>query len=128
MRYVSHLIYSSLDLYIHIIILSSNEKAFSNAIAVGVAHYGGLDGLILNAGVVDPLCRIGDDTPLDSWKRSFDINFFPLVTALKASLPYLRKSKLTGRVVFVSSGAAVKGNPGWAPYSAAKAAMNSLCR
>lgn len=128
MRYVSHLIYSSLDLYIHIIILSSNEKAFSNAIAVGVTHYGGLDGLILNAGVVDPLCRIGDDTPLDSWKRSFDINFFPLVTALKASLPYLRKSKLTGRVVFVSSGAAVKGNPGWAPYSAAKAAMNSLCR
>lgn len=127
MRYVSHLfIYSSLDFHIHI--CRSNENAFSNAIAVGAAHYGGLDGLILNAGVVDPLCRIGDDTPLESWKRSFDINFFPLVTALKASLPYLRQSKLTGRVVFVSSGAAVKGKAGWAPYSATKAAMNSLCR
>ena len=121
-------LYSSFDLYIHVIICSSNEKALFNAIAAGVAQYRGLDALILNAGVIDPLCRIGDDTPLESWKQSFDVNFFSLVTALKASLPYLRKSKLTGRVVFVSSGAAVKGNPGWAPYSAAKAAMNSLCR
>ena len=128
MRYVSHLFNSSLDLYIHIVICSSNEKALSNAIAVGVAHYRGLDALILNAGVIDPLCRIGDDTPLESWKQNFDVNFFSLVTALKASLPYLRKSKLTGRVVFVCSGAAVKGNPGQAPYNAAKAAMNSLCR
>jgi NAD(P)-dependent dehydrogenase (short-subunit alcohol dehydrogenase family) len=127
-RYVRHLLHSSLDLYIHIIIRSSNEKALSNAIAVGVAHYRGLDALILNAGVIDPLCRIGDDTPLESWKQNFDVNFFPLVTALKISLPYLRKSKLTGRVVFVSSGAAEKGISGWAPYCAAKAAMNSLCR
>jgi NAD(P)-dependent dehydrogenase (short-subunit alcohol dehydrogenase family) len=28
----------------------------------------------------------------------------------------------------VSSGAAVKGNYGWAPYAASKAAMNSLTR
>jgi NAD(P)-dependent dehydrogenase (short-subunit alcohol dehydrogenase family) len=28
----------------------------------------------------------------------------------------------------VSSGAAVKDNHGWAPYSASKAAMNSLAR
>ena len=127
MRYVSHLLCIIFRYYIHIS-RSSDEKALSNAIAVGLAHYEGLDALILNAGVVEPFCRIGDDTSLESWKQSFDVNFFSLVTALKASLPYLRKSKLTGRVVFVSSGAAVKGNPGWAPYSASKAAMNSLCR
>jgi len=107
---------------------SSDEKALSNAIAIGAAHYKGLDGLILNAGILDPLCRIGDDTPLESWRKHFDVNFFSLVTALKIGLPYLRKSELTGRVVFVSSGAAVKGSPGWGPYSAGKAALNSLCR
>ena len=31
-------------------------------------------------------------------------------------------------MVFVSSGAAVKGLPAWGPYNAGKAAMNSLCR
>jgi len=94
----------------------------------GASRYCGIDGLILNAGTVEPLCRISDDTPLDDWKRSFDVNFFSLVTAIKAALPYLRKSSDSGRVVFVSSGAAVKGMAGWAPYNASKAAMNSLCR
>ena len=48
--------------------------------------------------------------------------------ALKVALPALRESELGGKVVFVSSGAAIKGTPGWAPYNASKAAMNSLCR
>ncbi|KAF9057634.1 hypothetical protein BJ165DRAFT_1520998 [Panaeolus papilionaceus] len=106
----------------------SDEKALSNAIALGVSHYHGIDGLILNAGTLDPLCRISDTTPLDSWKHHFDVNFFSLVTAVKATLPHLQKSKLGGKMIFVSSGAAVKGTPGWGPYNASKAAMNSLVR
>ncbi|KAF8913967.1 hypothetical protein CPB84DRAFT_1860922 [Gymnopilus junonius] len=106
----------------------TDEKALTNAISHGAAHYHGIDGLILNAGTLDPLCRIADDTPLDSWKRHFDVNFFSLITALKAALPLLRRSTHGGRVVFVSSGSAVKGTSGWAPYNAGKAAMNSLCR
>ncbi|KAF7332073.1 Short-chain dehydrogenase/reductase family protein [Mycena kentingensis (nom. inval.)] len=35
---------------------------------------------------------------------------------------------LTRRVIFVSSGASVKGTAAWGPYNASKAAMNSLCR
>lgn len=107
---------------------STDEEALANAISVGTSRYHGIDGVILNAGILDPLCRIGDDTPLDSWKRHFDVNFFSLVTAVKAALPYLRKSSNGGRIVFVSSGAAVKGLAGWGPYNAGKAAMNSLCR
>lgn len=74
------------------------------------------------------MCLIGDDTPLSAWKNHFDVNFFSLVTALKATLSALRQSELGGRVVFVSSGAALRGTAAWAPYSAGKAAMNSLCR
>jgi len=106
----------------------TDEKAFSGAISSGASHYQGIDGLILNAGTLDPMCRVGDDTPLDAWKKHFDVSFFSLITAVKASLPYLRKSANGGRIVFVSSGAAVKGMAGWAPYNAGKAAMNSLCR
>lgn len=106
----------------------TDEEALANAISVGASRYDGIDGVILNAGILDPLCRIGDDTPLQSWKQHFDVNFFSLVTAVKAALPYLRKSSNGGRIVFVSSGAAVKGLAGWGPYNAGKAAMNSLCR
>ncbi|TFK43463.1 short-chain dehydrogenase [Crucibulum laeve] len=106
----------------------TDEHAWPLIIQRTLQKYNAIDGLILNAGTLDPLCRIGDDTPLDSWKKHFDVNFFSLVTALKATLPVLRKSELGGRVVFVSSGAAVKGTAGWGPYNASKAAMNSLSR
>lgn len=107
---------------------STNETALMDAIAQGVDRFRRIDGLILNAGTVEPLCRIGDDTALSLWKEAFDTNFFSLVSALKLTLPALRKSEHGGRVIFVSSGAAVGGKTGWGPYSASKAAMNSLCR
>lgn len=107
---------------------SSDETALIKSIAVAERRFDYLDALILNAGTLDPLCRIADDTPLSSWKTHFDVNFFSLITAVRAALPALRRSDLGGRIVFVSSGAAIKGTPGWGPYNASKAAMNSLCR
>ncbi len=96
--------------------------------AIGLANknFGHIDGLVLNAGVLDPMGKIASpDVSLDGWKAHFDVNFFSLVTALKASIPSLRKSELGGRVVFVSSGAAVGNTAGWGPYTASKAALNS---
>ena len=91
--------------------------------------YKRIDGLILNAGVLEPLGKIAsEEITLDQWKQHFDVNFFSLVTALRATLPELRKSPLGGRVVFVSSGAATGNTPSWGPYNAGKAALNSLCR
>jgi NAD(P)-dependent dehydrogenase (short-subunit alcohol dehydrogenase family) len=65
---------------------------------------------------------------LADWRKHFDVNFFSLVTAIRAAVPALRSSELGGRVVFTSSGSAVGAIAGWAPYNASKAAMNSLCR
>jgi NAD(P)-dependent dehydrogenase (short-subunit alcohol dehydrogenase family) len=106
----------------------SDEEALCNAISTGASHYQRIDGLVLNAGTLDPYCRVGDNTPLDAWKNLFNVNFFSLVAACKAALPFLRNSALGGKIVFVSSGAADKGLAGWGPYNASKAAMNSLCR
>ncbi|EAU84850.2 short-chain dehydrogenase [Coprinopsis cinerea okayama7 len=106
-----------------------DEKKLTDAINHAAHRHRRLDGLILNAGTIDPMTRIGDDaTPLDHWKCHFDINFFSLITATRSALPSLRKNPDGGRIVFVSSGAAVKGTAGWGPYNASKAAMNSLCR
>ncbi|KAJ6515815.1 hypothetical protein C8R45DRAFT_219468 [Mycena sanguinolenta] len=106
----------------------TDEATVSGAVDQALKTFSSIDALVLNAATLEPLCRIGDDTPLEQWKEHFDINFFSLITALKHTLPALRKSEVGGRVVFVSSGAAVKGTAGWGPYNASKAAMNSLCR
>ncbi|KAJ3710481.1 hypothetical protein C8R42DRAFT_699806 [Lentinula raphanica] len=106
----------------------ANENAVLESVNKTIEKYHHIDGLVLNAAVLEPMCRIGDDTPISAWKTHFDVNFFSLVTSIKAALPSLRRSDLRGKIVFVSSGAAVKGTPGWGPYNASKAAMNSLCR
>lgn len=106
---------------------SVNEAALTDAISTFIKAHNRLDGLVLNAGVLEPLGPIADDNvPLASWKYHFDVNFFSLIPALRVSLPALRSAH--GRVVLVSSGAAVSGLAGWGPYNASKAALNSLCR
>jgi NAD(P)-dependent dehydrogenase (short-subunit alcohol dehydrogenase family) len=107
----------------------TDEPAFTAAIQSVPAQHGRLDALVLNAGVLDPMTRITSlDMPLDAWRAHFDVNVFSLVTALKAAVPSLRESRSGGKVIFVSSGAAVGGIAGWGPYNASKAAMNALNR
>jgi NAD(P)-dependent dehydrogenase (short-subunit alcohol dehydrogenase family) len=107
----------------------ADEVAFTQVIHSVPAKYGHLDALILNAGTLDPMTRITSvDVPLDAWKTHFEVNVYSLVTALKAAAPSLRESPNGGKVIFVSSGAAVGGYAGWGPYNASKAAMNSLNR
>ncbi|KAJ8481769.1 hypothetical protein ONZ51_g5792 [Trametes cubensis] len=110
-------------------VTSTDAAAVRTSVTRGLEKYKRIDGLILNAGVLEPLGKIAsEEITLDQWKQHFDVNFFSLVTALRATLPELRKSPLGGRVVFVSSGAATGNTPSWGPYNAGKAAMNSLCR
>ncbi|KAI9001048.1 short-chain dehydrogenase [Trametes punicea] len=107
----------------------TDAASVRSSVARGLEKYKRIDGLILNAGVLEPLGKIASqDVTLEQWKQHFDVNFFSLITALRAVLPELRKSTLGGRVVFVSSGAATGSTPTWGPYNASKAAMNSLCR
>ncbi|KAF9818305.1 hypothetical protein IEO21_02820 [Rhodonia placenta] len=107
----------------------TDETVVSEAVTTALKAFQHIDSLILNAGILDPLGRVdAPDIPLAAWKSHFDVNFFSLITALRATLLSLRGSDLGGRVVFVSSGSATKGTPSMGPYNASKAAMNSLCR
>ncbi|KAF9959560.1 hypothetical protein BGZ72_009395 [Mortierella alpina] len=82
---------------------------------------GALNGLVLNAAVLDPVGPISS-TSVEDWKKSFDINFFSVVTFVQHALPALRAAK--GRVILVSSGAALYAYHGWGAYSTSKAALN----
>lgn len=86
-----------------------------------LARFGGLDALVNNAGVIEPVARIADADP-EAWQRNWAINVHGPFMLTQAALPSLRERG--GRVVSVSSGAAVKPKGGWAAYCASKAALN----
>ncbi|KAG0297945.1 hypothetical protein BGZ96_003924 [Linnemannia gamsii] len=97
------------------------ESTAAEVVDVASKSWGGrLDGLVLNAGVLEPLAPIAK-TEVKDWKHNFDVNFFSIITLVQHALPALRESK--GRVVFVSSGAAVNAYYGWGAYCASKAAL-----
>ncbi|MBW0563574.1 hypothetical protein O181_103289 [Austropuccinia psidii MF-1] len=102
-----------------------NSKDIQTAVETAIKTFGAIDGLVLNAGLFK-LERIIESNSLEYWKQVFDVNFFSLVTILNHALNHLRNSN--GRVVFISSGAAVSGTAAWGSYNASKAAMNSLCK
>lgn len=88
-----------------------------------VSQLGGLDGLINSAGVIEPIGLLSELTPAD-WEAALRVNLTGPAMLMAAALPHLQKSG--GRVVNISSGAAVKPTPGWGAYCAAKAGLLAL--
>ncbi|KAF8318241.1 short-chain dehydrogenase [Clavulina sp. PMI_390] len=104
----------------------TEEKIHAEAVSASLRKYGGLDSVILNAGVLH-MGRTGSPTlSIETWKSHFDTNFFALLRTVQVAAPELRKSR--GSMILVSSGLSSRGAAGFGPYSAGKAAMNSLAR
>ncbi|CBQ69676.1 conserved hypothetical protein [Sporisorium reilianum SRZ2] len=97
----------------------------AEAVAAAVEHFGRLDSVVFNAGVVSTE-RIAS-LSAESFAEMLGVNTVSLVTTLGAALPELRKSE-RATAVFVSSGAATGNTAGWAAYNASKAALNAIVR
>lgn len=102
----------------------SNEESVRTAIEQVVSETERIDVLISNAGfgISGPV----EFTKIEDAERQLDVNFFGAVRAVQAVLPYMRQQR-SGRIVFVSSVAAVLSIPYQAFYSASKSALNALC-
>ncbi|ORX50336.1 NAD(P)-binding protein [Piromyces finnis] len=85
---------------------------------------GKLNALILNVGIA-PIAPI-DKIDADVWRAVFDINFFSMVDLAQRAIPYLKKAK--GRVIMLSSGAAVNAKNGWSIYCCTKACVNMFAK
>jgi NAD(P)-dependent dehydrogenase (short-subunit alcohol dehydrogenase family) len=83
-----------------------------------------IDGLVLNAGIIEPIDTIAK-VNVQEWKKLMDVNVYSHIELLQKSIPTLRKGK--GSVIFVSSGASTEGYGGWGPYCVSKAAFNIIC-
>lgn len=101
----------------------TDDSILQQAVKCAIKDGQSLDGLVLNAAILDPLARL-PDMKMGDLKRHFDVNVFSQIALLQASLPFLRASE--GRVILVSSGAAVRPMSGWLAYCSSKAAMNIM--
>jgi len=104
----------------------TNEEAIHSAITTGVAHFGGLDILISNAGSFPPSEKIADMNPT-TWDNSMMLNLTSHQRILTACLPYL-KLGIEPAVVMIASKNVPAPGPGVSAYSVAKAGQTQLAR
>lgn len=103
-----------------------DESATASMLEEVVQDFGGLDILVLNAGVFRAGKRIEE---LDSgdWDASLALNLSAHRTALKHAIPFLRHG-IDPAVVFVGSRNATAPGAGAAAYSVSKAGLTQLMR
>ncbi len=95
------------------------------ALAAAVEAAGSLDLVVNNASILgpSPQPRLAD-YPLDVLEQVYAVNTVAPLGLLQLLLPHLEKRD--GRVVSVSSDAAVEAYEGWGGYGSAKAALDHL--
>ena len=103
----------------------AREPDCRRVVADTVARFGRLDALINNAGILGPVARLADADP-GEWQYNLAVNLLGPFYLARAAIPHLRSTR--GRIVNVSSGAAVKAIEGWSAYCVAKAAVTHLTR
>lgn len=100
----------------------TNGPAIQLAVNAVLEQTGRIDVLINNAGF--GISGAVEFTQTEDARRQFDVNFFGMVNVTRAVLPVMR-TQGGGRILNISSVAAMVPIPFQAYYSAAKAAINS---
>ncbi len=101
-------------------------RQVQNAVDLATREFGGLDILINNAGVIDPVERLEDAT-VKAWDTVIDINIKGVFHGIRAALPVM-KAAGGGSILTIGSGAATSPLEGWSHYCASKAAVHHLNR
>ena len=97
------------------------------AVDLAVESFGGLDILIGNAGVIEPVAHLAASEP-ESWGRAIDINLKGVYYGMRAAMPVMQAAG-GGTIITISSGAAHNALEGWSHYCSSKAgaAMLTMC-
>ena len=103
----------------------SDFNACRTAVETTLDHFGRIDSLVNNAGIVQPLAPVADTHP-DDWRYNIEVNLFAPFYLVRAAISILRKQN--GRIVNVSSGAAKMVIENASAYCTGKAALNHFTR
>jgi rhamnose utilization protein RhaD (predicted bifunctional aldolase and dehydrogenase)/NAD(P)-dependent dehydrogenase (short-subunit alcohol dehydrogenase family) len=110
----------------HEVLDVSDERALRNSVARCVARYGGLDGVVSNAGIAPQANIAACDT--EALERSFRINFFAHQWLAASAVDVMRDQGMGGFLLFNASKAAWNPGPEFGPYALPKAALLALMK
>ncbi len=102
----------------------SSFEAVQGAVQKTAAHFGGLNVLIGNAGIIDPVSLLSQADPTH-WDRAIDINLKGVFYGMRAAMPIMQEAG-GGTIITISSGAAHRALEGWSHYCASKAGAAML--
>jgi rhamnose utilization protein RhaD (predicted bifunctional aldolase and dehydrogenase)/NAD(P)-dependent dehydrogenase (short-subunit alcohol dehydrogenase family) len=105
----------------------TDPSAISKSLDKAVRQYGGIDMLVLNAGIFPASSPIQNITP-ESWRSAMTVNVEASLLVMQACHALLKLAPRGGRVVVIGSKNVPAPGPGAAAYSASKAALNQLAR
>ena len=105
----------------------TDETALAAALEQAVQRFGGLDMLVLNAGIFEAGTRI-EALSGEAWRRTMAINLDANLSLLRECHPLLKLAPRGGRVAVIGSKNLPAPGPGAAAYSASKAGLNQLVR
>lgn len=100
--------------------------AVANAVAATRERLGGLDLLVNNAGIIEPIADLATSDPA-AWANNIQINLVGAYNVVRAVLDGMLKAG-GGTIVNVSSGAAHRPLEGWSAYCAGKAGLAMVTR
>jgi hypothetical protein len=104
----------------------ADEAQVADLFAAAIAHLGGLDVLVNNAGIAGPTANL-EDIALDDWRRCLAVNLDGAFLCARAAIPHLKRNR-HGVIVNMSSNAGLFGFPRRSPYASAKWAIRGLTR
>jgi rhamnose utilization protein RhaD (predicted bifunctional aldolase and dehydrogenase)/NAD(P)-dependent dehydrogenase (short-subunit alcohol dehydrogenase family) len=105
----------------------TDADATATAIRGGVERFGGLDVLVVAAGIFPASAPIAE-LDADAWRRTMAVNVDSVASLFSAAHPLLALAPGGGRVVVIASKNVPAPGPGAAAYSASKAALTQLSR
>jgi rhamnose utilization protein RhaD (predicted bifunctional aldolase and dehydrogenase)/NAD(P)-dependent dehydrogenase (short-subunit alcohol dehydrogenase family) len=110
----------------HEVLDVSDERALRNSVARCVARYGGLDGVVSNAGIAPQANIAACDT--EALEHSFRINLFAHQWLAASAVDVMRDQGMGGFLLFNASKAAWNPGPEFGPYALPKAALVALMK
>ena len=113
--------------YLGLVCDLSDVAQIDASIDKATKHFGGVDMLILNAGIF-PKSEAVQDIASDMWRKAMTVNVEANLLVMQACHALLKLAPRGGRIVVIGSKNVPAPGPGAGAYSASKAAMNQLAR
>jgi 3alpha(or 20beta)-hydroxysteroid dehydrogenase len=101
------------------------READWEAAVIAAERFGGLNGLVNNAGIYEPRALLETDTEL--FERHMRVNQLGCFLGMKTVVPLMERSG-GGAIVNISSVAGLRGSPGAIAYSATKWALRGMTK